>query len=315
MRSDRVQAGPGLAREVLQRVVGERGSRAADAIGRLVFLGEGLSYRTYGATCLLGGRDVALVVRLPSAQERPPQRDRVREERRLLEHLATLDLPLRLPRPVAEVPVPSGTAVVQEWVRGVPCDLRASRSTTPWVTVGEAAACIHGVDPAPLRGVVVGAATAREDALLRLEPLRGLELPEAKAALAWAMVHLPPEAEPSRLVHGDLLGQNLLLSPDEPLGVVDWSEARLGDPAYELAIVTQGNRQPFQIAGGLERLLEVYQRAAGRELGAARVRLHELALCAGFYRQDVERFGEGSPAAATAQSKLRSVLVRAAGGR
>ena len=312
MRSDRVQAGPGLARDVLRRVVGERRTRAADEVGRLVFLGEGLSYRTYGATCLLGGAERPLVVRLPCAQEGPQQRDRAVQERRLLEHLASLDLPLRLPRPVAEVPVPSGTAVVQEWVGGVPCDLRASRSTTPWVTVGEAAACIHGVDPAPLRGAVRGPATVREDALERLEPLRGLELPEARAALAWAMAHLP-EPEPSRLLHGDLLGQNLLLSPGEPLGVIDWSEARLGDPAYDLAVVTRGKRQPFQVPDGMERLLDVYRRASGRDLGAASVRLHELALSAGFYRADVETYGEGSPAAANAQATLRNLLARTAG--
>ncbi len=58
------------------------------------------------------------------------------------------------------------------------------------------------------------------------------------------------------LLHGDLLGQNILLAADGPHHVIDWEHVKHGDPAYDLAIVTRGVKQPFQIANGLDRLLE-----------------------------------------------------------
>jgi aminoglycoside phosphotransferase (APT) family kinase protein len=296
---------------VLERVVAGHGSTDPNDIGRVVFLGEGLEYQAYGATCLLGAREVALVVRIPHDGSGDEQLAAARREKRLLEQLAQLDLPLRLPVPVAEGPVPTGLAVVQEWVRGVPCDLRAPRTAAaPWELVAEAAAVIHGVDPAPLRALLPGPTTCREDALAGLERLRDLDLPEARAALAWACANLPPD-EPSRLLHGDLLGQNLLQAPDEPLGVIDWGLARLGDPASDLAIVTRGVRRPFQTERGLERLLEAYERRSGESISASRVHLYELVLCAGFYRADAKEYGVDSPAADQARAKLFSVLERA----
>ena len=48
------------------------------------------------------------------------------------------------------------------------------------------------------------------------------------------------------LLHGDLLPLNLLWGREtDELGVVDWESARIGDPAYDLAIVTRGHAKPF----------------------------------------------------------------------
>lgn len=152
---------------------------------------------------------------------------------------------------------------------------------------------VHAVDPAPLRAFLPGEKDVRGHALGQLTGLRELPIPGAADALAWAEENLPTE-EPCVLLHGDLLGQNLLLSPDEPLGVIDWGMARLGDPAYDLAIVTRGARRPFQAEHGLERLLEAYERRSGRTLTPSRVHLHELVLCAGFYEQEVECTAPGA---------------------
>ena len=65
-------------------------------------------------------------------------------------------------------------------------------------------------------------------------------------------------AEPATLVHGDLLGQNILLHPTQPPTVIDWEFADLGDPAYDLAVVTRGKPKPFDMIKGLQRLLEAY---------------------------------------------------------
>ena len=98
-----------------------------------------------------------------------------------------------------------------------------------------------------------------------------------------AEAHLPPP-EPSLLVHGDLLGQNILVDPDGSPSVIDWEYAQRGDPAHDLAIVTRGVRRPFQVERGLEKLLEAYHRHGGTGVTIEQVRLHELCLVAGWYR-------------------------------
>jgi aminoglycoside phosphotransferase (APT) family kinase protein len=300
-----------VALRVLESLTEARGARARDdAVGRMVSLGEGIHYRVFGATCLVEGRDVALVVRVPHRDTGRALTEAAVRERRLLEHLGRLELPIRVPRPVAEVPVSTGLAIVQEWIRGVPCELRAPVSGgRPWETVAEAAAAVHAVDPAPLREFLPDA-DVRSHARSAIDRLRELRIPEARDAAAWADAHLPPDG-PGVLLHGDLLGQNLLLAPDESLGVIDWGMAGLGDPAYDLAIVTRGGRKPFQVEHGLERLLEAYERRAGRTLAPARVHLHELVLCAGFCREEAREHGATSPVATQARAKLRSVLERA----
>jgi hypothetical protein len=73
------------------------------------------------------------------------------------------------------------------------------------------------------------------------------------------------------LEDGDLLPQNLLwdFHGEGRISVIDWESARIGDPAYDLAIVTRGARQPHKESGGLERLLDRYNEAAGTHLPAS----------------------------------------------
>ena len=130
---------------------------------------------------------------------------------------------------------------------------------------------------------------------------------EMRDAHGWAMEHLPP-AEPSALLHGDLLGQNILLSMDGPHHVIDWEYARRGDPAYDLAIVTRGVRRPFQIDRGLERLLEAYREHGGRDVAADHVHVYELCLVAGWYREAVSGQWAHPPAAEI--DRMRSLLRR-----
>ncbi|HBL25201.1 MAG TPA: hypothetical protein DD490_00010, partial [Acidobacteria bacterium] len=97
------------------------------------------------------------------------------------------------------------------------------------------------------------------------------------------------------LLHGDLLGQNILLDLQGAApGLIDWEYARLGDPAYDLAIVTRGARRPFQIENGFGRLLEAYS-GQGREIRKEHVHLHELCLLAGWYRESLDGRLGGHP--------------------
>lgn len=110
------------------------------------------------------------------------------------------------------------------------------------------------------------------------------------------------------LLHGDLLGQNILLSSDGLPWVIDWEYAMRGDPAYDLAIVTRGVRQPFQIAGGLDRLLDSYAGYGGMEIAADHVHVYELCLIAGWYRDALA--GNSSHSPAHELDRMRSLLRR-----
>jgi aminoglycoside phosphotransferase (APT) family kinase protein len=103
--------------------------------------------------------------------------------------------------------------------------------------------------------------------------------PVAVDARDWITAHLT--TRPAAVLHGDLLPQNLLwdyrdFKNRERISVVDWECARIGDPAWDLAVVTRGARQPLQESGGFQRLLAVYNEAAGASLSANAVHIHEL---------------------------------------
>jgi len=102
--------------------------------------------------------------------------------------------------------------------------------------------------------------------------------PVAAVARDWIVAHLT--SAPSRILHGDLLPQNLLCDVLEAgvVSVVDWECARIGDPAYDLAIVTRGDRKPLKAPGAFHRLLAFYNEAAGASVSASSVHIHELLL-------------------------------------
>ena len=153
-----------------------------------------------------------------------------------------------------------------------------------------------------------GRASTVSKALAALRVFDGLDGPEIGGARAWAKAHLPPTG-PSVLLHGDLLGQNILLAPDAPPTVIDWEHARRGDPAYDIAIVTRGVKHPFQVQQGRERLLEEYHGNGGAPVTLGQVALHELCLVAGWYRDSLAGVGPQPPHEELA--RMMSILRRA----
>jgi aminoglycoside phosphotransferase (APT) family kinase protein len=107
------------------------------------------------------------------------------------------------------------------------------------------------------------------------------QFPETRQAKARIENHLPPEV-PCSVLHGDLLPQNLLVIFDfesptsmphsaedgkllpSQIGVVDWQTAKIGSPAYDLAIVTRGKRKIGKGMGGRGALLNTYLNAGGQ---------------------------------------------------
>lgn len=299
------RAPSGCSRDVVGRDVG-----AVRDIGPVRKISDGLSREIFGAEVeFADGRTEAYVVALPSADADPELRARTLRERALLARLRNYSFPFRLPEVIGVSPEGEHVALVRAYAYGVALDLRAGRqpAVQPWQVVGEIAASIHAVPGEAVADVVDGTATRNAHARAALAIFEGCNEPEMRDGRDWALAHLPP-AEPSVLLHGDLLGQNILLAPERPPTVIDWEYARRGDPAHDLAIVTRGARRPFQIDDGLARLLEAYHRFGGCEIEAGDVHLHELCLIAGWYRTSL---AERSPLEADQElNRIRSLLRR-----
>jgi len=287
---------------------------------RTVFLGEGLTYRTWGVEVEWERREerqayMGVVARIPHRDSEEDQPERARREEGLLRHLATLDPPFEIPEPIAlvesDVRGRPRLAVVQGWVEGMQLNFKVAGidGDRPWEVVARVATFCHRVEPAPLMGLLPGYPTRRDHALTRLNEVAPASVPELATLRTWGEAHLPP-ATPARLLHGDLLGQNLLqrLFVDRsegavalPLGVIDWEYAEVGDPAFDLAVATRGRRRPFA-GGGLTALVDAYNRLAPEPVQLHEVRLHELCLLAGNYRAARDEDNRG-----TAENELRCI--------
>lgn len=104
----------------------------------------------------------------------------------------------------------------------------------------------------------------------RAKPVGGFE-----AALAWARARRPRRPEASVLCHGDHHPHNLLFEGGALRGVVDWSDARLAEPAFDV-----GNAlfllefAPLALPRVIAPLAEALQRRAGARLLAAYCAAH-----------------------------------------
>lgn len=175
--------------------------------------------------------------------------------------------------------------MVQSHMQGIPLDLRLGkqRSVVPWDVVARVAAAVYTTThPNELVGYLTWRDHA-EAAVAQCLPKEERE-PELQDARDWALSHLPPP-HASGLLQGELLGQNILLSSEAPPALLDWEHAQLGDPAYDLAVVTRGTRRPFQAQDGMVRLLDGYASTAGTAITEPAVRIHELCLLASWYRE------------------------------
>lgn len=297
------------AKRVLRELIGREVGAVRD-VGWVKKIGDGLSRDIFAAEVELEeGRCEAYVVALPRRDAEPALDERTSRELRLVARLRSRGFPFRLPEMIGAFPDGDRLALVRRFAAGIELDLRAGRqpAVRPWEVVAEIAAAIHAVPGESVEDVLPGAATRRAHARAALEALEGLDRSETRDARAWALEHLPPE-EPSALLHGDLLGQNILLAVDGPHHVIDWEYAIRGDPAYDLAIVTRGVKQPFQIDRGLGRLLDAYRAHGGHDITADQVHVYELCLIAGWYRAALA--GQGAHSPAHELDRMRSLLRR-----
>lgn len=277
---DSPRAGWAIAKEVFQCAFASEDPRTVVEVGRVRHLGRGLSRRAWGGEITIrpdpSGLSGGWIASVPygEAAADPELPTRVAREARLLSWLEARERSFRVPRSVP----PVGGVLVSEWMDGLPLDDRRYRDLHR-ATFLAVAPSLHALEPPAF---LPGFDTRRAHALDAVERIAMLEDPIVGEVRSWALEHLPP-ATPSVLVHGDLLGQNLLFHFDLPPAVIDWQEAIRGDPACDLAIVTRGQRQPFGEPRGTELLVEAYG-ATGPEIALAQVRIHELGMLADWAR-------------------------------
>lgn len=221
------------------------------------------------------------------APRRPAVGAALESELALLERLndpVDVLLPFKVPMPTGSVALPEGgRAVVYQYLPGRPLhpgDLQPGPGLA--ASLGRALAALHEVPASVVESVGLPVYTAEE--------YRDRRLAEVDAAAETS--HVPSRLltrweraleEVSRwkftttVTHGDLVATHVLAEDDEVVGILDWSEAKVADPADDLAWIAVGADE-----SSLDAVLESYSVARSqtpdRSL-AARARLAgELAL-------------------------------------
>lgn len=175
------------------------------------------------------------------------------QEAELLEHVRAHGLPA--PHPVAVGEAAGLALLASEWIE-------SDGSPAPPHELGRLCAQLHLLPPPRLHPVEQHAETAELTVAERIEMrLRGLEAltgevflsPRQRVAIAEA-VTVPSRARPS-LLHLDFRPANLLTRDGVVMGVVDWANALIFEPALELARIEQGGLLSDGFTAGYQELL------------------------------------------------------------
>lgn len=185
--------------------------------------------------------------------EREPRRPEVRErlltEIRLLPWLAP-QLPLPVPQPVVVRDEP-----LRVRHRLVPGESATEFTDEQGAVLGRFFRALHAVDTvAAVDRGVADAEQAREEHIHHLRRFRGEVLPripdDLRVAAAGLLDRLSDPAPESALVHADVGPPHLLVVDDRVSGVIDWSDAQIGDPAIDLAWLVHASGAGGAVAEG-----------------------------------------------------------------
>ena len=188
--------------------------------------------------------------------DREPRRaavaDRLRAETHLMPWLANKDkwpIELPVPRVIREDPL----LVRHRYVSGQTlraADLSASAETT--TALATALRIVHEQPAAEAVALgVPDAETSRavfqgELQRFRLEVLPRLEPHRRQAGLD--LLDELTRAPFDTLVHGDLGPEHIIVGDDKTVGIIDWTDAHIGDPALDLAWLLHGTGPAFAAA-------------------------------------------------------------------
>ncbi len=191
---------------------------------------------------------------------------RMEQESQLIEQLTSW-LPFALPQIEGTASLADGgRAVVHRQLGGEPLRPQALLHRPGLVgAFGRAIAAIHDL---PVRLVeeaglpVYGAEEYRFRRLAEIDRAAGTGHVPARLLSRWerAVEEVGCWRFVPCCVHGDLVGENVLVEGDEVVGVLEWSETRVGDPADDLAWLGVGTAQ-----SALDPVVAAYS-AARREL-------------------------------------------------
>lgn len=156
-----------------------------------------------------------------------------------------------------------GNDRMRDWLDEHPADERAA-----YAAAVEALAALHRLPPGPFAAYDM--ATYQREAALLIEwfcPAQGLEVDAAGYAAAWAEVLAPliTRQQPGVTVLRDYHAENIMLlggQAEAPQGLIDFQDALVGHPAYDLVSLLQDARR--DVSEDLETaMLMHYARAAG----------------------------------------------------
>jgi aminoglycoside phosphotransferase (APT) family kinase protein len=201
----------------------------------------------------------------------------IETEIRVLPRLASR-LPVAVPRPARIAGPAAGFPArfyAHRYLPGITADRAALDDAARGAlapALGELLRVLHALDAAGLeiepdtfRGDPAGSAAR---ALPRLDALGAS--PEAAAART-ALAHPPPPGTARCVIHGDLYARHLLIEDGALVGVIDWGDVCVGDPALDLSLaytfLPPGARGAFWAAYGEA---DAATRARARHFGLCR---------------------------------------------
>jgi aminoglycoside phosphotransferase (APT) family kinase protein len=191
------------------------------------------AFRLTGAPAPFSG---PLILRLLGPKHDP---SRALRERAVQNAVATLGYPA--PRVLAassDVALLDGAFLIMERVPGRP--MLEARKLNVARVLAEMQLRLHDLDPEPLLRAVRQEGSGEMPDFDKLladlgqriarRPIEGLARP-----MRWLVSHRPPEPGRRVICHGDFHPQNILMAGNAVTGVLDWPNAVIADPAYDVA--------------------------------------------------------------------------------
>jgi len=280
--------------------------------GKLEWIDRGLYHDNYrfwitGPELSEEWREKSLLLRI-GTQNRPLRSKTltaqyIAREAQTLQALKETGFTFETPELVCLVKSEAGQPVglIEHWVWGMSLQFYKDSIHADRIipTVAAVAAGVHHLAPGRF-GHLKAFPDSRAHVMKSLEslpPALFREYPAALAARKWILTRLPAN-RPAAVLHGDLLPQNIHCGDNGgewKTAVIDWEFAEIGDPAYDLAIVTRGDRKFMGINNGLRHLVNCYRESGGLELSLADVRIHELLLFLNWLRNSDQGHRRGRP--------------------